>query len=498
MSTLIKSFDRGTSALQQGAKLRVNADGSNLRGLSGFEKIGVAFQRTVLRRSPEQLGTSDAAIAKALVGLYRSEHGGGTRLEIARKLGQLGLGRLADHLANSPSLESRTTQLEPEVDDVYQSLDEIQSEVKAQREEIFGTVKHAPIKSGKGGQIDRTTELPNTPEKAVKVSPKQRQEQAVSAGKAVTQKRMAAASTNIPSSKANLVTASAASGKANSSEAQALFAAIRAPGFDPSQYSSKMAPILVQRLGRDTAAQVMNPMGSYYSHLGDAARYKDIAVPTHSAVKLGDGKIFHASKIPNLGGLSDITIATQAPKSNTMQDFVRMTQEQGVTTIVDLTNSNDKTSRKIPDYGRDVSHGFMSIDQTTEELRSINLEKRQLQAKDGEIGSPITYLNFTNWIDKKTISSDQFHSLIEAIAQEHGKKSGGITIHCTAGVGRTGTVFAGLELHRMAQSGELRQDNFMDKVLDVVAQGRMARGHAFVQTSDQLNMLYEFAQWVAH
>jgi len=528
MSNTIQGFNQGALLLNRGATLRVDKDGGNLHEVTGFEKISLAFQRKVMGRSAEALGTDDASIAKAMAGLYRSEHGGSTRLEVARQLDKLGLGSLAKHLEASPSLQQRAVEQRGDTEEIYATLDDLhkqmavaaepthvslgelrlQMQEQQKRKEVEAEPTHVslddlrrqmqaaknPAAGHASGAANQAPVLPPKGEKALA------QQRIANANRALQQTQTtpsrsaggaAAAGKTAPAGQ------TAATGKSNSAASSALFQDIRSPGFPAHQFGERIKPALSERLGQAKTDALMKNSSDFYLHLGAGARYKDIGVPKHSAVQLGDGRTFHASHMPSFGRLSDTTIATQAPMRGTMKDFVQMTQEQGISTIIDLTNPNDKSTRDIPDYGRDPSHGFSSQDRGTANLKALSIDKRELRAADNPQANSITYLNFAAWPDKQPIPAGQFKSLISAIAAEHGNKPGGITVHCTAGVGRTGTVMAGLELNRMAQAGELTQNNFMEKVLDVVAQGREARGHAFVQTAQQLNMLYEFAQSVA-
>lgn len=484
MSSTITNFNQGAQALRQGAQLRVNADGTNLHQVSGLEKVSLAFKRMVMRATPETLGTGDAAIAKALVNLYRAEHGGATRFDVARELGKMGLDRLADHLQKSPPLGQRQAQLEPELDDTHQTLAQARQEAAINSEDRFGVVSHrsAAKPSTPAATPHQASETPPLPDRSLKSKAAERRSQAVEVAKQATVQRQ------------QVVAKSAPPDRSNSPGAMALVQALRSAGYAPTSFASDLKPLLEARWGAQKYSAIANPQSGHYTHLGEGARYKDIGTPTHSVVKLGGGHLIHANHMPPFGGLSANTIASQAPKANTMQDFVRMTQEQDVRTIIDLTGAKDKAERKIPDYGRDPRHGFVSQGQPSPELEQIGLQKRQLQAADNPQASSISYLNFTAWPDHGVIETPKFSALLSAIAREHGSGSGGLTVHCNAGVGRTGTVMAGLELQRMAAKGELRQDNFADKVLDVVALGRDNRGSAFVQTHDQLRMLFDYAQ----
>lgn len=253
------------------------------------------------------------------------------------------------------------------------------------------------------------------------------------------------------------------------------------------QFAVEVLPHLSERLGVQTTAQIFTPTGAFYQKLGAKDRHGDILCPKDTVVSLKGGPV-HASYIP-FKGLGDPAIATQAHKSETIADFVQLIQEKNVTTIVDLTNNADRGKHKTVDYARDGRH-FQS---EAKDAPAAGIEKRELK-----VGNHTTsYLNLTSWIDKSVVSLGDLKNLVGAINQDRQGKSGGITIHCNAGVGRTGTVFAALELNRLAQTGELTASNFSDKVLDVVAEGRKARGHAFVQAPEQLALLFDYAKSLA-
>lgn len=612
----INNLNSALDSLAKNQTLRVDTDGGNLHAVTGSEKIGLAFQKYILRKSPEQLGISQAKIAGALVGLYKNENPGVSNHQVGKLLDKLGFTQFAALIKSQPDLSARTATQEasPQLDDAEYQDDP----------EQFGTfTKKDPARAGVAINPKPQTHLPaaeidrivsalhldkpeaepapvvprrnhsQTPIQSPAASPKaeprsstatpsgplpehlasaQEIEQvraalaakdaalttkdAVPKSKGPSAERLSAAASHgrdlaaqkakppaTPSSspviskdvqaqiadveyrlqladqgkhlnaegtrarpfkdgekeaevgelKAKLAVLKQQSAPAKTVDTGAakLMSDLKSGAVHERNFAAVVFPLISGRLGAKASEIIQMQKPHYYHHLGDAkARYADIGVPKDTAVALGNGELFHANYIP-LGGLGDPAIATQAPLAGTVKEFVQMIQEQNVTTIIDLTNAHDRETRLIPDYARKADYGFQSADRTSAQLQDAGIQKRELKTASSHA---VSYLNFTNWPDKGVIELGQLQGLVGAIGQEHSSKGGGFAIHCTAGVGRTGTVYAALELDRLAKNGELTQDNFAEKVLDIVAEGRKARGFAFVQAPGQLNLLFDFAK----
>lgn len=652
--TSINNLNSALNSLSSNQTLRANEDGSNLHTVSGFEKIGIAFQKHVLRKSPEQLGTSQAIIGKAIASLYKNEHPGATTNQISKVLDKLGFKEFAQLIKNSPALSSRSAAVEssPEFSDheteIYGSFTKNASgragtaqapakkeslpEHLASADEIAKALEQLSGKEAKeptapprkeslrspggnnalpehlasGDEIAKALEQLNAKETKEPTPPPRKESLRSPVGNSALPEHLASgdevakavAALNAQEAKNNVLPEHLASGeeidkalaalnkKPNSAAALRLSSAashgreisqakqavvnpaktatsnnaqtqiadierrlqlaeegkhvnedgtrvrpfkagekekdvtqlkaklaelqstqageskikpeiakliqnIKDGVIDETNFTKEFFPFIQGRLGKDASAIIQLRSNQYYEHLGEKARYADIGSPKHSIVPLSSGNKIHANFIP-VGGLGDPAIATQAPKAGTIKDFVALIQEQNVTTIIDLTNPYDKDKRHIPDYARKPEHGFQSQDQTSAKLRDAGIEKRELQVASGE--HKAAYINLTTWPDHGVVSLKTLTDLVEVIGQEHGDKAGGLCIHCTAGVGRTGTVFASIELNRLAKGGELTADNFAEKVLDVVAEGRKARGNAFVQSPPQLSLLFDYAK----
>jgi protein tyrosine phosphatase len=598
MANTINSFNKAIDALVAKDTLRVDTSG-NLSTVKGAERFSLAFQRNVLRKNPDQLGTSQAKIASALVSLYKNENPGVSNAQVAKILDRFGFTEFAAKLKSAPDLPARQATLEkapnlskqatqdskeeifgtfnrsnagragvantttkPAADErthlppdeiaqlvrnarvdvaeqepIFQSLDEIAQAVKASKTK--GPADGAPVApprneslrqanpvkeqsaarlsaaASHGQQINASKQ--STPQKQFKFEAPQGNDVAsklkdiqtrlayVDQGKHFNPVRGQARDLQ-PGEKeqelkflnGQLESLKAEQGKTAKTDPRVatLVADLKVINPDGNgkinarNFAQTLLPLIQDRLGNDATKQIFDNKGSYYLDLGSQARFSDIRPPKETVVSLSNGSPLHANFVP-LGGLGDPAIATQAPKTENITSFLQMIEEKNVTTIIDLTNQDDRIKHKAPDYSRNPAHGFSSADRTSPELRQSNIEKRELKTANNH---SVSYLNLTKWPDHGAVAIDGFKSLLSAIEQEHGSKGGGITIHCNAGVGRTGTVYAGLELSRLAKNGELNSSNFADKVLDVVAEGRKARGFAFVQAPEQLNLLFDYAK----
>jgi hypothetical protein len=137
----INNFSSALDSLAKNQTLRVDADGGNLHAVTGSEKIGLAFQKYVLRKSPEQLGISQAKIAGALVGLYKHENPGVTNNQLGKLLDKLGFTQFATLLKSQPDLASRSA--------TQEAAPEFNAADYKNDEDIFGIfTKKDPTRAG--------------------------------------------------------------------------------------------------------------------------------------------------------------------------------------------------------------------------------------------------------------------------------------------------------------------------------------------------------------
>ncbi|XP_061378118.1 tyrosine-protein phosphatase Lar isoform X3 [Danaus plexippus] len=186
-------------------------------------------------------------------------------------------------------------------------------------------------------------------------------------------------------------------------------------------------------------------------------------------------------------------IATQGPLPDTTDDFWRMLWEHNSTIIVMLTKLKEMGREKCHQYwpsDRSVRYQYFVVDPIAEYNmpQYILREFKFTDARDGS-SRTVRQFQFTDWPEQGVPKSGE--GFIDFLGQVHKTKEqfgqdGPITVHCSAGVGRTG-VFITLStvLERMQYEG----------VVDVFQTVRTLRTQrpAMVQTADQYDFCYRAA-----
>lgn len=135
-------------------------------------------------------------------------------------------------------------------------------------------------------------------------------------------------------------------------------------------------------------------------------------------------------------------ICTQGPTKNTIDDFWKMVWEQTSNVIVMLTkeveNTKPKCSRYWPEEREAEIFGqlrvtLLHVDLTGEiVIRTMLIEDMQGASRI------ITQFQYTSWPDHGLpVSTTAFLDLVRMV--EKHKKTGPVIVHCSAGIGRSGT-----------------------------------------------------------
>lgn len=198
----------------------------------------------------------------------------------------------------------------------------------------------------------------------------------------------------------------------------------------------------------------------------------------------------NASYINNVHGVGKV-IATQGPKQNTVVEFWRMVIEKGSRHIINLTNNMEggrvKCFQYWPPNGQMLHFDDISLFTQDEKEMHPGLFIRKIEVQLGDEPEAdvhvVEQLHLTTWPDHSVPSN--INSLI-AFLNVCDKFGGSAytTIHCSAGVGRTGTLVALRSLLHAAREG-LSLD-----VMKTVFQLRALRPK-LVQTFEQYALLYQ-------
>ncbi|KAM8969380.1 tyrosine-protein phosphatase non-receptor type 13 isoform X7 [Sarcophilus harrisii] len=221
-------------------------------------------------------------------------------------------------------------------------------------------------------------------------------------------------------------------------------------------------------------------------------RYKNILPYDATRVPLGDeGGYINASfiKMP-VGNKEFFYIACQGPLPTTVADFWQMIWEQNATVIAMMTQEVEGEKIKCQRYWPDILGKTIMVNNRlrlalvrVQQLKGFIVRAMELQdIQTGEIRY-VSHLNFTAWPDHDTPSQpDELLMFISYMRHVH--KSGPIIIHCSAGIGRSGTLIC-IDV----VLGLINQDLEFD-ISDLVRTMRLQR-HGMIQTEDQYIFCYQ-------
>ncbi|XP_078328908.1 uncharacterized protein LOC111115917 isoform X2 [Crassostrea virginica] len=190
-------------------------------------------------------------------------------------------------------------------------------------------------------------------------------------------------------------------------------------------------------------------------------RFRNTLPYDHSRVVLtdpGGEDYINANYIPNVQG--DIKyIACQGPKPTTVKDFWRMIWQEKIHTVVMLTKTIEGDKRKCeqywPNQGRTIISGkidITSLDETHYAFFTIRkLKVTNSQESKAEIRH-LHHFHFTGWPDHGVPPTSQLLSFYFQVREQLNVEGTNypLVVHCSAGVGRTGTFIA---IDALAQNG---------------------------------------------
>uniref|UniRef100_A0A8C5NRS5 Tyrosine-protein phosphatase non-receptor type 13 n=1 Tax=Junco hyemalis TaxID=40217 RepID=A0A8C5NRS5_JUNHY len=226
-------------------------------------------------------------------------------------------------------------------------------------------------------------------------------------------------------------------------------------------------------------------------------RYKNILPYDTTRVPLGvEGGYINASfiRMP-VGSEEFVYIACQGPLPTTVADFWQMVWEQNCTVIAMMTQEVEGEKIKCQRYWPDVLNKTTMINDRLR-LALVRLQQlkgfiiRVLELEEIQTGEVrhISHLNFVAWPDHDTPSQpDDLLTFISYMRHVH--KAGPIITHCSAGIGRSGTLIC-IDVVLGLISRDLDFD-----ISDLVRTMRLQR-HGMVQTEDQYIFCYQVVLYV--
>ncbi|XP_030208989.1 receptor-type tyrosine-protein phosphatase O isoform X2 [Gadus morhua] len=183
-------------------------------------------------------------------------------------------------------------------------------------------------------------------------------------------------------------------------------------------------------------------------------------------------------------------IATQGPLPETRNDFWKMVLQQKSQLIVMLTQCNERRRVKCDHYwpftDEPVMYGEVSVEMLTE-IEFPDWTIRNFRLGYADESQDVLHLNYTSWPDHgvPTVNAiESILSFVEIVRHQADQSKESVVVHCSAGVGRTGTFMA---LDRLMQ--HLREHEYAD-VLGMVSEMRSHR-LSMVQTEEQYVFIHQ-------
>jgi len=255
-----------------------------------------------------------------------------------------------------------------------------------------------------------------------------------------------------------------------------------------------------------------NQFRDYNPEIAKLDRYNQVMPFKHTIVRLPqltkDGGETECYINANFIGSSRISetkafIATQGPLEGTRGHFWRMVWHNNVNLIIMLCKCKENGKSQSDQYWKqEMDLDNFRVIMTQEEEVARNLTKRTFTIEkldETESNEPkqkvVSHYQWVGWPDHDTPSDEDANIIemfIDLIAKEKATNpSSPVVIHCSAGIGRSGTLIAIYNLDIVLREHVNNLDSVRLSVFGVVRRLREQRW-GMVNTSSQYSFIYKF------
>ena len=234
-----------------------------------------------------------------------------------------------------------------------------------------------------------------------------------------------------------------------------------------------------------------------YCRYSSIITYKDNRVVLNSTNRYINASWIH---IP----LFKYFIATQGPLPHTIIDFWTMCDEYNVSLIVMLCNLKENNVDKCADYWhvQNLGHLRIKLLEEKEDQKGIFIRRISLFNKLKNKEKIFIQIHLTYWEDHKALDGGYFNKIIRIIQIIDGAKKKSYNpcvVHCSAGVGRTGTFISLYNLYH-----EIIQQIFVTKnevivfcIFNLVRKMKEMRIFS-IENENQFLLIYDFANYILY
>jgi len=180
-------------------------------------------------------------------------------------------------------------------------------------------------------------------------------------------------------------------------------------------------------------------------------RYCDVLPFDYNCVRLGqERRYINASFLTSKDSepAQWAYIATQGPLKSTVEDFWQMVLEQRSTAVLMLTRTTENFHEKCATYfpekqGSEKTYGIYRVQAASQTELDNDITVRELHLSDGVSGESrrIMHYHYHAWPDHGVPESTEPLRRLSQLLRRT-KMEGSPVVHCSAGIGRTGTFCA--------------------------------------------------------
>ena len=225
-----------------------------------------------------------------------------------------------------------------------------------------------------------------------------------------------------------------------------------------------------------------------YCRYSEVRTYKDNKVEIKSDNGYINASWIHIPKYRSF-------IATQGPLESTIEDFWVMCYTYDVKIIVMLCKLDENYKEKCANYW-DTNLKNFTIEKNCETIQlndGLKMRKFKIINKDNGIEKNIIQIHFTCWADH-SIPDTTYNKIIDIInLVDKFKGNSPVVVHCSAGIGRTGTFISLYNLYHeiIEQINNMKIKEIKFSIMNLVRKLKEMRLY-LVENENQYIFLYQF------